>query len=68
MADKDAFFYPYQIDDCTPPQEKLPNKGPFHSEMPPKHSVSKSHSFILSLRSCFKAWHLFQLCFSQPQS
>ncbi|WVZ03465.1 hypothetical protein V8G54_024271 [Vigna mungo] len=38
MADKDAFCYPYHVHDCTPPQEKLPNKGPFHSEMPPKNS------------------------------
>jgi len=59
MADKDAFCYPYHVHDCTSPQENLPNKGPFHSEMLPKNSVSKSHSFILSLHFCFKAWHYF---------
>jgi len=68
MADKDAFCYPYHVDDCTPPQEKLPDKGPFLSEMPPKNSVSKSHSFIFILRSWFKPWHTFEICFSQSQS
>jgi len=68
MADKDAFCYPYHVHDCTPPQEKLPNKGSFHSEMPPKNSVSKSHSFISSCILVLK--HDISLCFgfTQPQT
>lgn len=68
MADKDAFCYPYHVDDCTSPQENLPNKGPSHSEMLPKNSVSKSHSFMLSFTFRFKAWYLYEFCFNQPRS